>query len=100
MRTISSIVCQVALFGLPASSAGGCGSSGAMAGGGAGGHVVVGAGGAGGGSVVIGSSGCPLFTADDAWNIDISGAAVDSAQNAIIQAAAGTTKIHPDFGAG
>jgi hypothetical protein len=100
MRTISSIFCQVALVGLLASSlAAGCGSSGAMASGSLGGHIG-GAGGAGGGSVVIGSSGCPLFTADDAWNLDISGAAVDSAQNAIVQAAAGTIKIHPDFGVG
>lgn len=110
MRTIPSILAEVVVTGVFASSlAAGCSSaamtggsggqgSGGPAGGGAG-HVGS-VGGAGGGSVVIGSSGCPLFTADDAWNLDISGAAVDAAQNAIVMAAVGTTKIHPDFGVG
>jgi hypothetical protein len=73
----------------------GSGGSGGNAGSGSGGK-----GGGAGGTVVIGSSGCPLFTADDAWNTDISGAAVDSAQSAIIAAAVTTAKIHPDFGPG
>ena len=69
--------------------------------GGSAGGGATGSGGTGGSSMVIGSSGCPLFTADDAWNLDISGAAVNAAQNAIIAAAVGTTlKIHPDFGPG
>jgi len=80
--------------------ASGCGASGANAGNqGLGGHS--GSGGHGGSTLVVGSSGCPLFTADDAWNVDISGAAVNAAQTAIIAAAVGTTlKIHPDFGVG
>ena len=98
MRTISSFLPRTAFVVLLASFlAAGCGSSNAMHGG-AGGHV--GAGGNGGGSVVIGSSGCPLFTADDAWNIDISGAAVDATQTSVVAAAVGTIKIHPDFGPG
>ena len=49
---------------------------------------------------MIGSSGCPLFTPDDAWNVDISGAAVDATQTSVVAAAVGTIKIHPDFGPG
>ena len=89
----SSLLLTTSVLWLASSLAAGCGTSGAKAG-----HT--GSGGAGGGTVVIGSSGCPLFTADDAWNLDISGAAVDSAQNAIVAAAVGTIKIHPDFGVG
>ena len=84
-------------FSSRSSLAAGCASSGAKHGG-AGGHV--GGGGNGGGSVVIGSSGCPLFTPDDAWNLDISGAAVDTTQTSVVAAAVGTIKIHPDFGPG
>ena len=54
----------------------------------------------GGSAAVIGSSGCPLFTPDDAWNVDISGAAVDATQTSVVAAAVGTIKIHPDFGPG
>jgi hypothetical protein len=60
-----------------------------------------GVGGNGGSTVVAGGSGCPLFTADDAWNIDVSGAAVDAAQTAKVAALVGATlKLHPDFGPG
>jgi hypothetical protein len=97
MRTISSLLPRTAFAVVLASLlAAGCHSSGAR--GGAGGHV--GGGGNGGGSVVIGSSGCPLFTPDDAWNLDISGAAVDTAMTSVVAAAVTTTKIHPDFGPG
>lgn len=99
MRTNLGRLSQIAAVLLASSLAAGCGSSGAMAGhSGSGGSA--GSGGAGGGTVVIGSSGCPLFTPDDAWNTDISGAAVDAAQNAIVAAAVATIKIHPDFGPG
>jgi hypothetical protein len=94
MRTMSSLLLRTAFAALLASSlTAGCGSSGAMHSG-AGGHT------GGGGSVVIGSSGCPLFTPDDAWNVDISAAAVDTAQTSVVAAAVGTIKIHPDFGPG
>jgi hypothetical protein len=73
----------------------GCSTAGAKHGG-AGGHV----GGGGNGGGTVGSSGCPLFTPDDAWNLDISGAAVDSAQTSVVAAAVGTAKLHPDFGVG
>ncbi|HVR61661.1 MAG TPA: hypothetical protein VMU50_07160 [Polyangia bacterium] len=44
------------------------------------------------------SSGCPLFTPDDLWNKDISGAPVDAAWTTKLQGLVGATKIHPDFG--
>jgi len=59
-----------------------------------------GVGGNGGSTVVVGGSGCPLFTADDAWNTDVSGAAVDAAQTAKVAALVGAVNIHPDFGTG
>jgi hypothetical protein len=52
---------------------------------------------------VIGSSGCPLFTADDVWNADVSGKAVDSANTTKMYNLIDSnmmTKIHPDFGPG
>jgi len=94
MRRMPSLLPRTAFAALLASSlTAGCGSSGAMHRG-AGGHA------GGGGSGVIASSGCPLFTPDDAWNIDISGAAVDATQTSVVAAAVGTIKIHPDFGPG
>jgi len=57
-----------------------------------------GSGGAGG--QVIGSSGCPLFTADDVWNKDVSGSAVDATNTARMAALIGDVPIHPDFGVG
>jgi len=94
MRTMPSLLPRTAFAALLALSlTAGCGSSGAMHSG-AGGHT------GGGGSGVIGSSGCALFTPDDAWNVDISGAAVDATQTSVVAAAVGTIKIHPDFGPG
>jgi hypothetical protein len=46
------------------------------------------------------SSGCPLFSADDAWNTDISGATADTAWTAQLQGQVGAVNIHPDFGPG
>jgi hypothetical protein len=40
------------------------------------------------------------FPADNAWNQDISGAAVDSNSNAIINFIGPSVGLHPDFGAG
>jgi hypothetical protein len=48
----------------------------------------------------VGSSGCPLFTPDDVWNRDISGATVNATWTAGIQALLGPVNIHPDFGPG
>jgi len=57
------------------------------------------AGNTGTGGQVIGSSGCPLFTADDVWNADVSGKAVDTTNTTNMYNLIGsTTKIHPDFG--
>jgi hypothetical protein len=43
--------------------------------------------------------GCSVFTPDDAWNKDISGAAVDSTWTAHIQSAISSgLKLHPDYG--
>ena len=40
------------------------------------------------------------FPADNAWNQDISGAAVDPNSDAIINFIGSSTPLHPDFGAG
>jgi hypothetical protein len=108
MRTTSGSFRLAAAAALAASWwVSGCGSSGESAGGSGGrtggggnGGSGNGKGGSGGGTVVIGSSGCPLFTASDAWNVDISGAAIDTTQTGVVAAAVGTIKIHPDFGPG
>jgi hypothetical protein len=92
----------------------GCGSSGGgsnsgtagsgnpgTAGSGNSGTAGTGGSGTGTGGQVIGSSGCPLFTADDVWNADVSGKAVDSTNTTKMYNLIGsTTKIHPDFGPG
>ena len=41
---------------------------------------------------------CPLFTADDAWNADVSGRTVDTTNTTKMQALLGAVNIHPDFG--
>jgi hypothetical protein len=41
-----------------------------------------------------------LFTPDDAWNTDVSGAPVDAAWTAKLAALVGGVNLHPDFGAG
>jgi len=77
---------------------GGVAGRGGSGGGGTGGG---GTGGGGTGGQVIGSSGCPLFTADDVWNADVSGKAVDSTNTTLMYNLIGsTTMIHPDFGPG
>ena len=40
----------------------------------------------------------PLFPASNWWNLDISGAPVDSRSAAFIQFIGGTRRLHPDFG--
>ncbi|HEY7375927.1 MAG TPA: hypothetical protein VIF57_27455, partial [Polyangia bacterium] len=70
---------------------------------GTGGNTGTGGSGTGTGGQVIGSSGCPLFTADDVWNADVSGKAVDSANTTKMYNLIDSnmmTKIHPDFGPG
>ncbi len=42
--------------------------------------------------------GCAVFTADDAWNRDISGEPADAAWTARIQRLVGDIDIHPDYG--
>jgi len=44
--------------------------------------------------------GCPVFTADDAWNTDISAASVSSAWTTKVHNLVGSIDIHPDFGGG
>jgi hypothetical protein len=44
--------------------------------------------------------GAVAFPADNAWNTDISGAAIDPASDALIASIGLTTGLHPDFGAG
>lgn len=43
-------------------------------------------------------AGCPVFTEDDAWNVDISDAPVDAEWTADVLALAGDVNLHPDFG--
>jgi hypothetical protein len=42
--------------------------------------------------------GCPMFTADDAWNTPVTNEAVDDAWNTKMQALVGAVNIHPDYG--
>lgn len=53
-----------------------------------------------GGSGFVGSSGCGLFSGDDPWNADVSGAVVDAANTSLINTMLGAVNIHPDFGPG
>jgi hypothetical protein len=44
-------------------------------------------------------AGCPVFPADNAWNLDISGAPVDPDSDTYMASmSAGSKKLHPDFG--
>jgi hypothetical protein len=70
--------------GSSASGSGGTGSGGA-------GHAN-----SGGALPQIG--GCDMFTADDAWNRDISGEDADPAWTAKLHALVGDANIHPDYG--
>lgn len=42
--------------------------------------------------------GCKMFPADDAWNLDISGVAVDATWTQKVQTLVGDARIHPDYG--
>jgi hypothetical protein len=98
------IVAAAVVGGCSSGGDGTGGGAGGSSGGGTGGHAgtaggVGGRSGAGGGTVVIdSSSGCPLFTPDDAWNTDISAAPVDATWTATLQSQVGAINIHPDFG--
>ena len=76
------------------------GMSGSMASGGnpsAGSTSMSGAGGVAAGSLpTIG--GCPIFTADDAWNTPVTNEAVDTAWTTKLQALVGAVNLHPDYG--
>ncbi|MEO6418417.1 MAG: hypothetical protein ABIP39_03375 [Polyangiaceae bacterium] len=43
-------------------------------------------------------AGCPIFTAGDAWNQDISHATADATWTSRLQTASGGVNLHPDFG--
>ncbi len=97
------VVCGLFLA-LPAcggGSSGGGGANGANGGsGGSGSSTSSGTGGSGGGvpGAVPDVGGCPVFTVEDDWNKDVSGAPVDATWTAAVQAIAGGVNIHPDFG--
>lgn len=55
-----------------------------------------GTGGAGGGAG--GGASCPVFPADNWWNTDISGAAVDPKSATYVTTIGAATSLHPDFG--
>ena len=97
------------------SGTGGGGGSAATGTGGGGGSAATGTGGMGGtGGASAGTGGtgtggaanaglptvggCPVFTADDAWNTDVSTAAVSATWTSRLQALVGGAKVHPDFG--
>jgi hypothetical protein len=91
--------------GSQASGGGGNGSDDAGEGGGAGdagNGASAGQGGGAGGANAVGDlpaiAGCTLFTADDAWNQDVSDASVDADATARLMALVGDTEIHPDYG--
>jgi hypothetical protein len=42
--------------------------------------------------------GCKMFPAEDAWNLDISGVAVDATSTKTLRDLVGTANIHPDYG--
>lgn len=42
--------------------------------------------------------GCKMFPADDAWNLDVAGMAVDQAWTTKLQDLVGDATIHPDYG--
>lgn len=42
--------------------------------------------------------GCPVFTADDAWNIDVSSAPTSTSYTTLVRNMVGSIKLHPDFG--
>ena len=42
--------------------------------------------------------GCKMFPAEDAWNLDVSAAAVDATWTKKVQDLVGAAKIHPDYG--
>jgi hypothetical protein len=84
----------------------GGGTGGATSGNG-GGHAAGAAGTAGSGSGGAGGSSggalpevgsCGVFTADDAWNQDISSAPVDTAWSTRLHSMVGNIDIHPDYG--
>src|SRR3954471_24583252 len=85
-------------MGAPAGSGGAGG--GAHGTGGASGAAGMTAGTGSGGAPAVGSPGCPLFTADDPWNADVSAAPVDAAWTTKLAALVGDIKLHPDFGSG
>jgi hypothetical protein len=88
--------------------AGGTGEAGSPGAGGAGNSGVAGAGGttgtagAAGAPPVLGDvpqiAGCPVFTADDAWNTDISQKPADGKWTTNLSTVVGAKKLHPDFG--
>jgi len=94
------------------SSAGADGRAGQGAGSGAGPNAGSGAGGAGGsgtagqgggagaapGGELPVIAGCALFSADDAWNQDVSEASVDDDATTRLHALVGDTNLHPDYG--
>jgi hypothetical protein len=86
-----------------AGASGGAGTAGASGGAGtAGASGGAGTAGAAGGSGSPGElpsvGGCALFTADDAWNVDISGAPVDADWTSRVMNMAGSVNLHPDYG--
>jgi hypothetical protein len=88
---------QVLLLLVAAGCGGGSGGGGGAGGSGGG----IGPGGQGGGGTMpLASSGCPLFTSDDAWNADVSAAPVDASWTSKLATLVGAAMIHPDFGPG
>lgn len=90
--------------GLASPASGGAGAGGASSGGTAssGGGSAGGAatGGTSGGSQLPTVGACTVFTADDAWNRDVSADPVDATWTTVLFANATLKVLHPDFGSG
>jgi hypothetical protein len=108
---LPQLACSSSDDDTPVSGTGGAAGSGAGGSSSAGGHVGgAGSGASAGTSSTPGGSGmampgdpgevgsCKMFPADDAWNLDISAVAADSAWTDKLQKLVGAAKIHPDYG--
>lgn len=81
----------------------GAGGAGKSAGGGGNGSAGMASGSAGTGSKGVPGmpgevGGCKMFPADDAWNLDVSGMAVDPVWTKKVRDLVGNAKLHPDYG--
>jgi hypothetical protein len=96
---VASTGCSGGDAAAPGNAAGGSSASGGTGSVGSAGKP---SGSAGSGTAAPGKPGevgaCRMFPAEDAWNLDVSGVAVDAAMTKKVQDLVGAAKIHPDYG--